>query len=65
MDALPIFLRQIAEGVVLDMLVVPHGHRIQGLGVHDGALRLRLAAPPVDGRANEVRRALDDGLSPG
>ena len=53
-DAMPIYLRQTADGVVLDMLVVPHGHRTEWFGVHDGASRLGLAALPSDGRANRA-----------
>ena len=33
--------------------VVPRASRSSVLGEHDGALRVRLAAPPVDGAANE------------
>jgi uncharacterized protein (TIGR00251 family) len=32
--------------------VVPGAKRTEVVGLHDGALRLRLAAPPVDGKAN-------------
>jgi uncharacterized protein (TIGR00251 family) len=34
--------------------VVPRAARSSMLGEHDGALRVRVAAPPVDGAANEV-----------
>jgi hypothetical protein len=41
-----------AELCVLDLSVQP-GARHTGIdGLHDGALRVRLAAPPVDGKAN-------------
>jgi len=33
--------------------VVPRAARSELAGEHDGALRVRLAAPPVDGAANE------------
>lgn len=33
--------------------VVPRASRSEIAGEHDGALRVRLAAPPVDGAANE------------
>jgi uncharacterized protein len=33
--------------------VVPRASRSEIVGEHDGALRLRIAAPPVDGSANE------------
>jgi uncharacterized protein len=32
---------------------VPRASRSEVVGEHDGALRVRLAAPPVDGAANE------------
>src|SRR4051794_24999944 len=47
-------LRAAAGGVVLDLSVVPGAKRTELVGLHDGALRLRLAAPPVDGKANEA-----------
>jgi uncharacterized protein len=34
--------------------VVPRASRSAVIGEHDGSLRVRLAAPPVDGAANEV-----------
>lgn len=33
--------------------VVPRASRSSVVGEHDGALRVRVAAPPVDGAANE------------
>ena len=33
--------------------VVPRASRSAIIGEHDGALRIRIAAPPVDGAANE------------
>jgi uncharacterized protein (TIGR00251 family) len=47
-------VRSSANGVVLDLSVVPGAKRTEPVGLHDGALRLRLAAPPVDGKANEA-----------
>ena len=43
-----------AEGVLLQLSVMPNAKRTQVDGLRDGALRLRLAAPPIDGRANEA-----------
>lgn len=33
---------------------VPRASRSEIVGEHDGALRVRIAAPPVDGAANEA-----------
>ena len=38
--------------VVVDIHVIPNASRTQAEGTHDGALRVRLHAPPVDGKAN-------------
>jgi hypothetical protein len=46
-------VRAVDDGVVLDLSVVPGARRTEPVGLHDGALRLRLAAPPVDGKAND------------
>jgi uncharacterized protein (TIGR00251 family) len=43
-----------ARGCVLDVSVSPNAKHTAVDGLHDGALRVRLAAPPVDGRANEA-----------
>ncbi|HYR26002.1 MAG TPA: DUF167 domain-containing protein [Aquabacterium sp.] len=45
-----------AQRVVLDFSVSPNAKRTELVGWHDGALRLRLAAPPVDGAANDALR---------
>jgi len=41
-------------GVLLQVSVMPNAKRTAIDGLHDGALRVRLAAPPIDGRANEA-----------
>jgi uncharacterized protein (TIGR00251 family) len=42
------------DGALLQLSVMPDAKRTQVDGLHDGALRVRLAAPPIDGRANEA-----------
>lgn len=42
------------DGVLLQLSVMPNARRTEVDGLHDGALRVRLAAPPIDGRANEA-----------
>jgi len=41
-------------GVMLRVRVTPRGGRDALVGWQDGLLRVRLAAPPVEGRANEA-----------
>ena len=41
-------------GCTLDVLVAPNAKRTACMGLHGDALRIRLAAPPVDGAANEA-----------
>lgn len=40
------------SGCVLHVAVVPNAARTELAGLHDGALRVRLAAPALEGRAN-------------
>jgi len=41
------------EAVVFDVRVVPRASKSEIVGEHDGALKVRIASPPVDGAANE------------
>lgn len=40
--------------VLLELSVSPNARRTEAQGQHGGRLRVRLAAPPVDGKANEA-----------
>jgi uncharacterized protein (TIGR00251 family) len=44
------------QRVILDISVSPNAKRTELVGWHDGALRVRLSAPPVDGAANDALR---------
>jgi uncharacterized protein (TIGR00251 family) len=57
-------IEQIAEGVRLRVKAVPRASRSEVAGIHGDVVRIRLAAPPVDGAANEeLVRFLADALS--
>ena len=44
------------EGVTLRLHVQPNARRTEFSGRHGDAVKLRLAAPPVDGKANDLLR---------
>ena len=59
----PLVIAPSRDGVVIDVRVIPRASRPGPAGVRDGALLLRLHAPPVDGAANaEVLDILADLL---
>ena len=39
--------------LIFNVRAVPRASRSEIVGEHDGALRVRIAAPPVDGAAND------------
>ena len=48
------WVRPHAGGVRLDVRVIPRASKTTVAGERDGALLIRLAAPPVDGAANDA-----------
>jgi uncharacterized protein YggU (UPF0235/DUF167 family) len=61
--ALPPWLRGAPGGWRLSLWVQPGAARTEAAGEHDGCLKLRIAASPIDGRANEaVRRFVAERL---
>ena len=56
-------LNQTKSGTILRVRAVPRASRNEIAGVQDDALRVRLQAPPVDGKANKaLLRFLADTL---
>jgi uncharacterized protein len=52
------------DGVIINVRVIPRAGRSEIAGVREGALLVRLNAPPVDGAANtELIEVLADALS--
>lgn len=54
------FLKAAPNGVIISVRLQPRSSRNQVEGISEGALKIRLTAPPVDGSAN---RALIEFLS--
>lgn len=52
MNAYP-FLKETAAGVTLTVHAQPRAKKSEIVGLHGGALKVRIAAPPVEGAANE------------
>jgi uncharacterized protein len=48
------WLKAVEGGVELLVLVQPRASRTKVVGEHDGRLKIALAAPPVDGEANDA-----------
>jgi len=47
------------DAVIINVRVIPRASKSEIVGIHDGALKIRISAPPVDGAANvEIVRFL-------
>jgi uncharacterized protein len=56
-------VRGTAGGILIDVRVIPRAARSGVAGTRDGALLVRLNAPPVDGAANvELIQVIADAL---
>ena len=49
----PSIVQGTKDGAVLTIHVQPNASKTECVGVHGGALKIRVAAPPVEGAANE------------
>jgi len=60
----PAWRREDGTGIILTLHVQPGAPRTAAVGAHGDALKIRLAAPPVDGKANaELLRYLADAFA--
>lgn len=50
----PSFVRDVADGCTLSVRVRPGARKNDIAGLHAGAVKISIAAPAVDGRANEA-----------
>jgi uncharacterized protein (TIGR00251 family) len=53
---LPDYLRASGDGTVLEAFVQPRAARTAVVGVHGAALKIKVSASPVDGKANDALR---------
>ncbi len=52
--SLPVWLQGNSQHAILSLHIQPGAKKSEIVGVHGAALKVRLAAPPVDGKANEA-----------
>ena len=55
-DGLAVALHRRGDGVTVAVRVVPRAPRTECVGLVGSALKIKLAAPPVDGAANDALR---------
>lgn len=48
------WIRKTKDGIEIDILVAPKAARFQFVGIHDDRLKVRIDAPPLEGKANKV-----------
>lgn len=52
------FYKENPDGIVISIRIQPRAKKIGINGTHDGALKIGVNSPPIDGRANEELTAL-------
>ncbi len=53
MNTPPLWLQKTATGWQLRLHIQPGARKTESMGEHGNALKIRINAPPVDGKANE------------
>ena len=46
--------KQTPEGVIISLHVLPNAPKSEIIGEHNGLLKIKIKAPPVDGKANDA-----------
>lgn len=59
---LPPYIKSSKDGTVLEVFVAPRAKRSSFVGFHGGVPKMSLAAPPIEGRANEELLSLLKGI---
>ena len=49
---MPVEIEERNGGVTFNVRVIPRASKTEVVGEHNGALKVRIASPPVDGAAN-------------
>lgn len=47
-------IRETSKGLSFDIRVIPGASKNEAVGIQDGALKVKLTAPPVEGKANRA-----------
>ncbi len=47
-------IKQVDEGVEISLYIQPGASKSDLAGIHNGQIKLKIKAPPVDGKANEA-----------
>lgn len=53
MDNRPKWITKTADGILVNLQIQPKASRSEVVGEHGDRLKIRIAAPPVDGEANQ------------